>query len=168
MSLSIPSGWGFPFFCSVFFVEIVDLAEGIALALLLQDATEGHESDSDGEKITVLEKINRLESFFSWDSLLLGPFNKGIDVFHASKVGNGFLDLLDGSWFDGVGSLAEESSVLEKTEEVVTVSRSADVLSRELLDPFKEQFSFIIVVLAGLLGHNGESDTSGSRSGRHF
>ena len=83
--------------------------------------------------------------------MLLGPLDEGIDVLHGSKVGDWLLDLLDGSWLDGVGGLAEEGSILKKTEEVVTVSSSADVFSRELLDPLKEQLSFNFVVLAGLL-----------------
>lgn len=50
-----------------------------------------------------------------------------------------------------MGLLAKKGSVLEEFVEVVTVSRSGDVLSGALLDPFEKKGSLLVVELRVLL-----------------
>lgn len=87
----------------------------------------------------------------SWNSLFLGEIDEGVNVFKAGEVGDWLLDLLDGVWDDSVCSFAQQCSVLQKSKEVFTVSASRDVLSAQLLDPFKQELAFLFVEFGGLL-----------------
>lgn len=67
------------------------------------NASERDERDADGEQVTGLEKVNRLEGLFAGHSLLLGEVDERVDVLHAGEVRDRLLDLLHASGFDAIG-----------------------------------------------------------------
>lgn len=132
--------------------------------MLLSETTQSVEAQGDLRNVATFKQVGGLENFFFWDSVLLDGgleskksfpclvieektlknAHKPLNIFHQLEVCATLLDLLDASWSQLVGKLAENDAILQD----VFVLSSWNFLTQNSVDPFE---NFLLLLLVALL-----------------